>query len=268
MMNDSHTIVSDNLSIAWGKAFFAVYHAGEIAPLIVVIDNLHNQDPPEVPSIRQALDAELQDTKRGLSCESVANTIFPRSLWNPAADRAELYQRYRDIFPRLRRHRGNTYRLYFQRLISYGSDSRMKNGVNQLEHIITTWNSGNHRRTALQAVVFDPQRDHTHQRQRGFPCLQHICLAPNGPNGQNGLTLTGFYATQYMFQRAYGNYLGLCRLGLFMSHQMQLKLRRVVCIATPAKRDTSKRKRANLANLVEATIAPSHDDQPPQILNI
>ncbi len=42
------------------------------------------------------------------------------------------------------------------------------------------------------------------------------------------------YVTQYMFQRAYGNYLGLSRLGRFMAHEMGLRLDRIICIATPA----------------------------------
>ena len=45
-----------------------------------------------------------------------------------------------------------------------GSDGN--NGVNQLEHIIQTWHKGNHRRTALQAGLFDPLKDHTDQPVR------------------------------------------------------------------------------------------------------
>ena len=32
--------MEDNLSVAWGKAFLQVYHAGEISPLVVVIKRL------------------------------------------------------------------------------------------------------------------------------------------------------------------------------------------------------------------------------------
>jgi hypothetical protein len=40
---------------------------------------------------------------------------------------------------------------------------------------------------------------------------------------------------QYLFERAYGNYLGLVRLGRFMAHEMGLQLERVVCMAAVAK---------------------------------
>jgi len=39
---------------------------------------------------------------------------------------------------------------------------------------------------------------------------------------------------QYLFERAYGNYLGLCRLGRFMAEQMGLSLVKMTCIAVVA----------------------------------
>jgi len=41
-----------------------------------------------------------------------------------------------------------------------------------------------------------------------------------------------------LFDRAYGNYLGLCHLGRFMAHEMGLKLVRMTCIASVAQRGT------------------------------
>ena len=239
-------IVESNLSVAWAKAFLEVFDAGEIAPLLVVIEDLNNQKIPEVPSIRSELDSALAADKRAASCEETANTIFPISLWNPQAGRSSLYERYEKIFPRIRRHRRNRNGVYFRRLIAFGSNGD-KRGVNQLEHVIRTWHAGNHRRTALQAAIFDPARDHTNQRQRGFPCLQQVAFARNK---DDGLDVTGFYATQYIFGRAYGNYLGLCRLGQFMAHEMGLTLSRVTCIATPAVRGKTKQALAPLADRI------------------
>lgn len=250
-MNSALLIEEDNLSVAWAKAFLEVVRAGEITPLVVVVRDLDNGEAPEVPAIRIALDHALESGGKGLTCHTVANTIFPASLWNPKADREELYQRYLRILPRVRKHRGNRYGVYFERLISFGHDDNFQGGVEQLEHIIQTWTSGNHRRTALQAAVFDPHKDHTNQRQRGFPCLQQVAFAPRG---ENGLAVTGFYATQYMFERAYGNYLGLCRLGRFMAHEMEMSLAQVTCISTPAVRDRSKAALSSLAEQVRAAL--------------
>lgn len=224
-------IEESNLSVAWGKAFLKVLDAtdGEVSPLVVVINDLDSTEPPEDPGIRAILDSELNERKEGLSCHEVANTIFPLSFWNPEMSRDCLYERYLNNFPFIRRFPRNRYGIYFQRLISFGYNKETQKGeVNQLEHIIRTWDKGNHRRSALQASVFDPRKDHTHQHQRGFPCLQQVAFANIG---KTHLQVTGFYATQYIFERAYGNYLGLFRLGHFMAHEMGLKLSKVVCFA-------------------------------------
>ena len=249
-------VVERNLSVAWGKAFLRVFESNEIAPLVVVIEELDNADPPEVPDIRRALDEGLRAEGKALSCLQVANTIFPLSLWNPENPRSDLFDRYLKIVHRIRKHRGNRNGVYFQRLIDFGADTKAGEHVNQLEHILATWNQGNHRRSALQASLVDPRLDHTHQRQRGFPCLQQVAFAPTG---DNGLAVTGFYAKQHMFERAYGNYLGLCRLGRFMAHEMGLTLSQVVCIATPAARDRRKRDLAGLARQVESSILDFED---------
>ena len=231
-MTSALVIQENNLSVAWGKAFLKVFHEGEIAPLVVALQDLENATSLEVAPIRHALDKALKEHSNVSSSHEVANTIFPSSLWNPHVTRHNLFERYLRIFPAIRKHSQNRNGVYFQRLIAFGCDRQMNNGVNQLEHIIETYSNGNHRRTALQAAITDPFKDHTHQRQRGFPCLQQVAFAPFG---RGLLAVTGFYATQYMFERAYGNYLGLCRLGQFMAAEMGLTLSRVICIATPAK---------------------------------
>lgn len=256
------TIEEDNLSVAWSKAFLEVLRAGEVAPLVVVVNNLGNIDPPEVSPIRRALDAALQVQGNGLDCHQVANTIFPVSLWNPNSSRDVLFERYSKILSRIRSHQGNHHGVYFQRLMAYGCDSNMRGGRNQLDHVISTWRSGNHRRTALQAAIMDPASDHTNQRRRGFPCLQQVAFAPIGTDR---LAVTGFYATQYMFERAYGNYLGLCRLGRFMAHEMGLTLSRMVCIATPAKLGgSSKRELGGLAQQIGSLLQDLPSEPSPQ----
>ena len=80
--------------------------------------------------------------------------------------------------------------------------------------------------------------------------------------GDDSLAVTGFYAKQHMFERAYGNYLGLCHLGRFMAHEMGLTLSQVVCIATPAARDRSKRNLAGLARQVESSLLDYEDLTP------
>lgn len=240
-----------NLSLAWGKAFLAVWRFKEISPLVVTVRVGGSDEPAELPVIRQDLDRMLT----GLgdqSCHTVANTIFPQSMWNPALTGEQLFQRYRPLIPHLRRHAGNNNGLYFQRLMAYGCDRDGTGGINQLEHIIKVWKTGHARRTALQAAVFDPRVDHTMQRRRGFPCLQQVAFAKDETGG---LAVTGFYPTQYITEKAYGNYLGLCRLGRFMAHEMGLPFSKVTCIATPAVRgNIAKFKLTSLYEKVNETL--------------
>jgi hypothetical protein len=77
----------------------------------------------------------------------------------------------------------------------------------------------------LQASIFDPGRDHVRNAQLGFPCLQQVHFVPE--NG--GLAVHAFYATQQLFDKAYGNWLGLCHLGQFMACEMGLRLVRLNC---------------------------------------
>jgi thymidylate synthase len=102
---------------------------------------------------------------------------------------------------------------------------------NQLQHVIDTFKRGNKRRSALQASIFNPHVDHTHQPRQGFPCMQHVHFMPE----DDGLIITGVYATQYIFEKAYGNYLGLYHLGKFMAHEMGMKLLQVRCKASRVK---------------------------------
>jgi len=212
--------------------------AREISPLSVTFDAAKDPES-QGADLRAVMNELLQSTGRA-TVETVANTIFPNSLWNPSGDRQDLFRRYRKILPALRRHPQNRRRgLYFERLIGYPSGDGKAGTNNQLDHIIETFARGNHRRSALQAAIFYPPADLNHARQQGFPCLQQVAFA----HCQSGraLTITAFYAMQYLFKRAYGNYLGLARLGEFMAHEMGLKLERVVCFSAVAKLEVSVR---------------------------
>ena len=233
--------VERNLSVAWLRAFTALAAPGvkSLAPLVISVTGFHDSQPEELLGIRSLLDQALANTKQKLvadgepakqrnplTCRGVANTIFPGSLWSPGTDRQLLYKRYSAMLPRLKR-RGSPRGLYFERLIAYGRGPQ--NG-NQLEHIIDSYRNGLRRTSAFQATICDPQRDSTRQTRLGFPCLQQIALHPDGDT----LSITGFYGTQYVFQRAYGNFLGLCWIGRFLAYEMGLTLKQMTCIAAYA----------------------------------
>jgi len=213
-------IMENNISIAWAKAFLDTMQHPELSPMTITITGLSNNDIPENEQIRTLLDDSLKSNSLR-SCHTVANTIFPVRLWNRERDRTELYSRYLRCQKQIHCDRANCNGVYFERLIAYGSN------VNQLEYIIQTYTEhGNHRRSALQASIYDPTCDATNQRQRGFPCLQQVAFSRVG---DTGLCVTGYYPKEYIYDRGYGNYLGLCRLGQFMAQEMDLELSQMTC---------------------------------------
>jgi hypothetical protein len=235
------SIVSEsNLSIAWAKTFLALMNPNSNIrhPSIVIVNNLAQGDSPEHNGIRSALDSELRRHGES-SCLTVANTIFPRSMWNPNTqdDAKQLFKRYEGAWPGIRKCPANRNGVYFRRLTAFQTKeqqgpSKVQHGppINQLQFIIDTYrDKGNHRKSALQASILDPTRDHTDNRVKGFPCMQQVSFTPLD---DNALSVTGYYATQYQFEKAYGNYLGLYWLGRFMAKQLGLQLSQVVCVAS------------------------------------
>jgi hypothetical protein len=225
----------ENLSHAWAKAFLHIIDnpGKEISPLVVSITGFNDGIPNEDIDIRQSLDNCLA-AEGEQKVATVANTIFPHSLWRRSKyERKELFERYLNIFPRIKAAEPNKNRLgiYFERLIDFGSGP---NEGNQLEYIISEYKARRGvRRSMFQASIFDPGRDHVRSAQLPFPCLQHISFVPQ----KKTLTLNAFYATQQVFNKAYGNYLGLCRLGNFMAREMELNFNRMNCFIGVAKLD-------------------------------
>ncbi|GAB6910117.1 Thymidylate synthase [Desulfosarcina cetonica] len=231
-----------NLSEAWAKAFLRAYDSpqGIVAPGIVSfpVDDDNSEWELETADIRNALENQLDMldicSANQSNIETVAGTIFPETIWKRCGgDRKQLRDRYLKMWPQIIKCRNNDRGTYFKRLISFSDE-----GINQIEAIIDEWERSEKkaRRSALQAGIFDPYRDHIPGPYLGFPCLQQVVFHPIGPKGRGGLKVVAFYANQLLIEKAYGNYLGLYRLGRFIAGEMELTLRGVTCIATNLKR--------------------------------
>jgi len=268
MNSEMKTIEEADISTAWARAFMKVIARGvnEISPLVVSV-TVGDNPLPERADIRKAIDDCIHRLKSSgderlaklQTVHTVANTIFPSSYWNPnAGNGAELlYERFEKSWPRLKKCSQNRRGSYFRRLTAYRPKTGEDVPINQLKHIVETYRAGNHRRSALQASVFDPALDHVNSRQLGFPCLHQVSFAPVG---EGGLAVTGFYAMQYILDRAYGNYLGLCRLGEFMAKRLDLKLAKMTCIASIAQRGTpNKGELSDLSSKLAPLISDSEE---------
>ena len=231
-----HLVEEPGVSLSWGRALQRVARPGrkELAPLTVAITGVDEEGVlHEDPGIREALD-RLLASRRGPSVETVANTIFPESLWNRDRPRSLLFARYKRIIQRVRNVRQNRHGVYFERMIANGPEG----SENQLDFGLATYGKRRGvRRSVLQVGVFDPHQDHSTAAMRGFPCLQQLSFVPDK---SGNLSVNAFYATQYMVARAYGNYVGLCRLGCFVAQELGLTLTRVTCHLGLAELDANK----------------------------
>lgn len=253
-------VAETSLSTAWAKAVMHVVdHAGrEISPLILSVTGFDEEGLPyEDKEVRAALDRLLAANKM-LTVEDVAFTIFPQRIWKIArGDRAKLFALYRDAFPRYQAmNKGANRRgLYFERLTSYG---RGPCDGNQLEWILSQFSArGGVRRSMFQASVFDPQRDHVADAQLQFPCLQHVSFEPT----PSGLVANAFYATQQLFVKAYGNYLGIAHLAAFMAREMNMRVARVNVFVGVAKFERISKDDADLSPLIAAAKAAISRDE-------
>jgi hypothetical protein len=235
-----HLIEATSISEGWREAFFRVRNAkrAEMVPLLVSINFLADA-PIENVEIRNSLDADLAKKKLP-SCSTVAGTIFPYSMWNASRPRDTLFERYADALPIIKRYPQNRNGVYFERMTEFGTE-----GINQLKFMLESHEKGNHRRSAMQIGIVDPSKDMTNQRVRGFPCLQQVSFAPYG---DNDLAVHGFYGSQYIYQKAYGNYLGLRHLGTFVAHELGRRLTQLHCFTGIAQLGVSKASVSSLAS--------------------
>ncbi len=252
-----------NLSLAWKGAFDYVMSASDpkLRPTIVTIGGFDGPSPPEVPAIRSAVDADLQARCDSLTCDRIAFTIFPQEFWNPQRPASDLFAFYRKAYPRLiaRAMKANSQwgrGTYFHRLIAPYADYNQ----NQLAHLIDRWNSGCHHGMVTQLSCREVPTDQNNSPRPGFPCLQQIGLSySRDGDGDYELWLNAFYPLQDMVTRAYGNYLGLCRLGSFLAHYMNnCRFSGLNCfVAKPSLGNVNKGDLRDLQSAVAAATAPA-----------
>ncbi|HEX3863654.1 MAG TPA: hypothetical protein VHY35_18380 [Stellaceae bacterium] len=233
-------VASDNLSLGWAKILDHLAKPGvsRVTPLTLTITGFDAMGlPEETPAIREAVDVFLASQGKR-DTENVAWTIFPqRYLELAGSDRDAFFELFIESFQRVQEFnpRNNRRGSYFQRLVDLNGGGK---GPNQLKWIIDEYNDHpKARRTSkFQATTFDPIRDYSSTGQLEFPCLQQVSFTFD----DGKLALNGFYATQQIARKAYGNYLGLSRLGAFMAAEMNLQFEQLNVFVGLAKMDVQK----------------------------
>jgi hypothetical protein len=257
-------VQSSNISDAWARVFLNAYNSTprNRTPVVLSLAGFPSELPDEDIPIRLAVDEALRRSEKNPIVVS-GMTIFPYDLGQrrgrPPYD--QFHRLCVDRFlPQLKafdaRNRLGT---YFERMMNFtGARGEEARTVDQLGFIINLLRNSERwpRRSALQMSCFDPAKDHTGQPVRGFPCLQQVGLSHDG---DGRIALHAFYPTQYIFDRGYGNYWGLCHLGSYIAHQTGLQFARLNCyVGEPQLGDVNKRDVAELAAVVEQWLATRH----------
>lgn len=180
--------------------------------------------------------------------ETIASTLFPAALAARCTGPGELAERYRKMYPVVKRYPGNRLGTYFGRLVDYPGAS--KTGVDQLGTVIDRLRSqaagtrmaaayeidlatasDSAQETGSELLVHAAGKDNGY---RGFPCLSHISFQLARDSRVHAAAL---YRSHYMFERAYGNYLGLGRLLAYIAQQAQLGCGTLTVVAGHARLD-------------------------------
>lgn len=243
---DSHQFIIEetNLSEAWLIAMNRTIKTknGELTPLLLTLTGFE-----ENMRMRNILDTHLKKNNCG-SVQTVSETIFPQTLYKMYKyNRFALYDGYREILPRLKKidASSNGRGTYFERLIAFDNG---KTKINQLEIILSALGGEKRvRRSKAQASIFDPTKDHLNRPYQRFPCLQHVTFYISK---EGGLVVNSFYAIQYIYERAYGNWLGLINLGKFIAHELGIGLERFNCYIGVEKLDLKKGEARELIGLI------------------
>lgn len=254
-------IQSSSLSAAWGRALLDALNATPCnrTPLVLSLAGFSGDIPDEDPAIRQAVDEALN--RCGENDVVVSGMIiFPYDLWQRLG--RPPWESFHPLcvkrfYPRLKaRDTRNRLGTYFERMMNFtGLRGGEGKTVDQLGFIIDLLRNSQSwpRQSALQLSCLDPAKDHTGQPVRGFPCLQQVGLSHDG---DKRIALHAFYPRQHIFDRGYGNYLGLCHLGSYIAHQTGLQFARLNCyIGEPHHGNVNKRDLAELAKFVDQRLA-------------
>ncbi|MGI5473340.1 hypothetical protein [Streptomyces sp. CA-132043] len=174
-------------------------------------------------AFRAELD-RLLEGKELQAVQTVANTLFPAALAAQCTSHTELTTRYGSLYPRMKQFPKNHKGTYFGRLVAYpgakGSTvdqlamviDRLKQQCDTKSPMTAAYEidvahpSDGDAGPPLEALVHAAGRDTFF---RGFPCLSH-CSFQLDRSGT--VHAAAYYRSHYMFERAYGNYLGLGRL--------------------------------------------------------
>jgi len=256
-----HVINQSQISSAWLEALTLLLQEGGKATHMVVA--IGSPSASEDERVRTALDTFIKERRESKTpiwpVSTVANTIFPAAFYRPDSPSArarlyELHAKAQALHKRLRNPDN-----YFDRLVAYPSVEG--DPFNQLEYIVDRLiNQRKPRKGGRGGALTSPyevglnipggdlriQAPGRDRNTMGFPCMSHVSFTLDG----DLLNLSALYRNQHFVSRAYGNYVGLSRLGKFIAREVGIQLGEVVCLATHADAEIDTFGKGNVETLI------------------
>lgn len=229
-MNIPAVVAAHSFQAAWAQAVIRLkLNSWKTWNLVVQID---------APSMMD-LDIQERTTEFAkyyglITPVQVAHTIFPYKYYKAGTARDVLYKKYWRYFryTRTQAHRG--WGTYFERMIRYAPDGNINQAVDQLATIIDAINGRRSNYGAAYAIVIPyPQKDS--KRKMGAPCLNYLTVQVETVHGRGKrVNLLAVYRNHDFLERAYGNYLGLCKLLEYIAAETNSEIGSLTCISSHA----------------------------------
>lgn len=221
---------------AWREAVRSVDAQPGHSAYNVIIDVVN----PVINATRQDARIAVVDdflTASDKSVETVANTIFPASLYYRYGVPAFFDVFLNNVLKKVSRsERWSGY--YFERMIQYPVPKGEK--PNQLWEIVERIRDRNVRAlNKFELSLFDPTRD-VDNSPYGGQCLSFLSFKIV-PGEEKSLSLTAMYRNHFYIEKLLGNLVGLGRLMSFVARESNLKVGALTIISTHAEIDQPKR---------------------------
>lgn len=226
------------ISDAWRATVLGIDRTTD-RKLFHTVTRVEHPAAPEDSDLRASLDALLAQRTQS-TVETVANTLFPAAMADRTKNMNELAQRYRNLYPTIRKFPHNSHGTYFGRMVSYPSPS---DGLDQLTALVTRLHQQLETKanmsTPYEMTIESPSDDedtaatdsgaglgvaHTHTagegRLRAFPCMSLLSFQTDARR----LHAFAHYRYEYLIEKGYGNYLGISRLQQFIAEELGLEV--------------------------------------------
>ncbi|WP_313164658.1 hypothetical protein [Sedimentibacter sp.] len=225
-MNRPIVICEDNFQEAWIKVCIELSkNKWELWDVVVEIENplLFNMEYDKLVTGFSKMHQLIRP-------KDVAYTIFPYGFYEINRDSDKLYENYWRFFKHARKAKNRGWGTYFERMIRYPGK---KGNIDQLGTIIKSINNRSRDLKAAYTIII-PKPGTENTRPLGSPCLNYIAIRTEPSNTGRIINLLVVYRNHDFLKRAYGNYLGLCKLLEYISVETGSNIGKVTCISSHA----------------------------------